>query len=81
MPKSANQKLKALYLMDLLLSETDEEKGLTMSEMLARLAAMGIKAERKSIYDDLEALRSDLDSVDEECVRCELSYKDLCCLM
>ena len=56
MPKSANQKLKILYLMDMLMSETDEEKGLTMAEILARLEAAGVKAERKSIYDDLDAL-------------------------
>ncbi|MDR1778381.1 MAG: WYL domain-containing protein [Clostridiales Family XIII bacterium] len=58
MPKSEKQKLKILYLMDMLLSDTDEEKGLSMNEILSRLEAQGIKAERKSIYDDLEALRT-----------------------
>jgi len=57
MPKSMNQKLKILYLMDLLLSDTDEERGLTMNEILARLDTAGIKAERKSVYDDFESLR------------------------
>ncbi|MDR1800310.1 MAG: WYL domain-containing protein [Lachnospiraceae bacterium] len=57
MPKGSNQKLKILYLMDLLLSNTDEEKGLTMKEILTYLESNGIKAERKSIYDDMEALR------------------------
>jgi predicted DNA-binding transcriptional regulator YafY len=42
--------------MDMLLSEADEEKGLTMTAILARLEAVGIKAERKSIYDDINSL-------------------------
>lgn len=37
--------------------ETDEERGLTMKEILDRLEVLGIKAERKSIYDDLDSLR------------------------
>ena len=58
MPKSTNQKLKILYLMDMLLYDTDEEKGLTMAGILARLEAAGIQAERKSIYDDIDSLRT-----------------------
>ena len=57
MAKSANQKLKIVYLMDMLLSDTDEERGLTMGEILSRLDAVGIQAERKSIYDDIESLK------------------------
>ena len=41
----------------MLLSDTDEEKGLSMGEILTRLETAGIKAERKSIYDDIEALK------------------------
>lgn len=57
MPKSANQKLKLLYLMQLLLQKTDEEHHLTVQEMIDELAMRDISAERKSIYADLEALR------------------------
>ncbi|MCQ4023045.1 MULTISPECIES: YafY family protein [unclassified Ruminococcus] len=57
MAKGANQKLKCLYLAKILLENTDEENAMTMSDILAALAMNGIKAERKSIYDDLEALR------------------------
>lgn len=57
MPKSANQKLKLLYLMQLLLQKTDEEHQLTVQEMIDELAKRDISAERKSIYADLEALR------------------------
>jgi predicted DNA-binding transcriptional regulator YafY len=54
MPKNANQKLKLPYLMKIMLEKTDEEHGLTMSEILDELAAYGVEAERKSIYTDFE---------------------------
>lgn len=54
-----NQKLKTLYLMDILLSETDsgEMHGLTVSDMITRLESYEILAERKSIYKDIDLLR------------------------
>ena len=58
MPKSTNQKLKLLYLMRYLLRETDESHGVTIEDMIRFLAEQGISAERKSLYDDLEALRT-----------------------
>jgi predicted DNA-binding transcriptional regulator YafY len=58
MPKSFNQKLKILYLLDMLKRETDEGHIITMNSILEGLAREGIKAERKSIYDDIESLRS-----------------------
>lgn len=57
MAKGANQKLKLLYLMKILLEKTDETHSITMSEILSSLEAYGVSAERKSIYDDFEALR------------------------
>ena len=57
MAKSSNQKLKTLYLMKILLKKTDEENTITLNEMIAELERYGITAERKSIYDDIEALR------------------------
>jgi predicted DNA-binding transcriptional regulator YafY len=57
MPKSSNQKLKLLYLYKILHKRTDENHTMTVQQMIAELAALGIKAERKTIYDDLEALR------------------------
>ena len=38
--------------------KTDDEHGLSMSEIISELSLCGVKAERKSIYDDFEALRS-----------------------
>ena len=58
MPKSANQKLRVLYLMRLLLTETDETHMITMDDILSRLREQGVDAERKAIYDDFEALRA-----------------------
>ncbi|KUO71707.1 MAG: hypothetical protein APF77_07850 [Clostridia bacterium BRH_c25] len=57
MAKSSNQKLKLLYLMKMLFEKTDEENTITLNEMISELERYGITAERKSIYDDLEALR------------------------
>jgi len=57
MAKSANQKLKILYLMDILLKYTDESHMLTVNDLISKLSENGISAERKTIYDDIEALR------------------------
>ena len=57
MARSANQKLKLLTIMDLLLQQSDAEHPVTTRQILDHLAAQGISAERKSVYDDLEALR------------------------
>lgn len=58
MPKSPNQKLKLLYLMEIMLQQTDERHPMTVPEMISQLAQRGVSAERKSIYGDLEALRT-----------------------
>jgi len=57
MARSANQKKKLTVLRGILLEKTDCEHGLTMPEIINSLAAYGIKAERKSVYDDLSVLR------------------------
>lgn len=57
MAKGANQKLKLLYLMKIMLDKTDEAHSITMPEILSSLKAYDVTAERKSIYDDFEALR------------------------
>ena len=57
MARSANQKKKLTVLRGILLEKTDCEHGMTMPEIISSLAAYGIKAERKSVYDDLAALR------------------------
>jgi len=56
MPRSENQKLKVLYILRLL-AGTDASHVITMKDILEELSRNGISAERKRIYDDLEALR------------------------
>ncbi len=56
MANSGNQKLKILRIMEMLHRETDENHVLTTKQIIERLAEDGIKAERKSIYSDMEIL-------------------------
>lgn len=56
MAKSANQKLKPIYLIKILNEKTDENHCLSAQELITELSAYGISAERKSIYDDIECL-------------------------
>ena len=57
MPKSMGQKIKILYLMRILLEQTDEAHPLSINELISKLADYGVTAERKTIYDDIETLR------------------------
>ena len=58
MARGNSQKLKILYLLRILQEETDERHPLGAAALLQRLEAYGIQAERKSVYDDIEQLRS-----------------------
>ena len=58
MAKASEQKLKILYLLDILEKYTDEQHPIDTNEILRRLEARGIQAERKSIYDDIAALKT-----------------------
>ncbi|MCL1805088.1 MAG: WYL domain-containing protein [Clostridiales bacterium] len=57
MPAKHSQKLKLLYLMRLFTEETDEDHPLTMEEIVGRLAAQGVEAERRSVYEDIRLLQ------------------------
>lgn len=57
MARSSGQKLKLIYLMKIFLENTDNEHAISMKEIIAELGKYGISAERKSIYDDIAALR------------------------
>ena len=57
MARSSFQKLKILYIMQFLLRTSDEEHPVTVSQIISHLDSQGISAERKSIYDDIEALQ------------------------
>ena len=58
MAKSSNQKAKILYLMQLFLEETDEEHPISRKGLEEKLADLGIHAERKSLYNDIETLKN-----------------------
>ncbi len=53
MAKSSFQKLKALYILEFLQKNTDENVGVTVNEIIDHLASLDIDAERKSVYDDI----------------------------
>jgi len=57
MPRSSNQKIKTLCVARLLLESTDENNTLTADQIMAELHAYSIPAERRSVYDDIEALK------------------------
>lgn len=57
MAKQSNQKLKLLYLLRILGQSTDEGSGMTLTQILAELEKYNVSAGRKSVYDDIEALR------------------------
>ena len=57
MAKGVNQKLKMLYLAKIFREQTDDEHGLTMPEIIERLAAYDVNADRKTLYLDFEELR------------------------
>ena len=57
MARSANQKSKLLYVRDFLLRNSDQEHPVTVNQIIGFLSQQDIRAERKSIYDDIETLR------------------------
>ena len=57
MPRYSSQKLKALYLARILLENTDEKNPMSTTALVNALNSYDIPVERKSIYDDVEALR------------------------
>lgn len=56
MARSEKQKLKILALVQIFETYTDEENGITMKDIIAKLEEQGITAERKSIYSDISQL-------------------------
>lgn len=56
MPKSENQKQKLLQIAKYLLEHTDENHAVSTPQLIAYLDSVGIKAERKSIYNDIDTL-------------------------
>ena len=57
MPKAPKQKQKLLYLAKYFMERTDESHTVSTPKLIEYLAANDIKAERKSIYDDIATLQ------------------------
>ncbi|WFD10880.1 helix-turn-helix transcriptional regulator [Tepidibacter hydrothermalis] len=58
MSSNSNLKLKPLYIMKILLEKTDEKHFLTVNDIISELKKHDIPSERKSIYSDIELLKS-----------------------
>ena len=58
MSRQEGQKAKLLVLKNILERKTDEDHPLSVPQLIWALEAEGIRAERKSIYNDIEALRA-----------------------
>lgn len=67
MAKGKNQKLKILYLLKILMENTDEEHPLTVNQIIELLKGYDIDCERKTVYSDLELLT--VFGVDIVCVK------------
>lgn len=51
-----NQRTRVLTLLKILMQKTDEQHPLNSAELIANLNSFGIECDRKTIYDDIEAL-------------------------
>ena len=58
MAQGENQRLKMLYLVKIFTEETDDEHGLSLKEIASRLNSYGVTADRKTLYNDFENLRT-----------------------
>lgn len=58
MARSSNQKLRLLYLEQWLMRHSDEDHPVTVAQIQEYLRRQDIPAERKTIYDDIEALQT-----------------------
>lgn len=56
MPKSEKQKQKLLYIAKYMMEQTDEGHAVSTPQLIQYLNSQGIKAERKSIYNDIDTL-------------------------
>lgn len=53
------KKIKLLYVLDIL-KRTDEQHPITTNQIVSKLQAYGINAERKSVLRDINMLRDEL---------------------
>ena len=56
MPKDNKQKIKLLYLMEILRQDTDEQHPISTNQICKRLAEQGISCERRTVGMDMKVL-------------------------
>lgn len=56
MPKDNKQKIKLLYLMEVLRQETDEQHPMSTNQICKRLGEQGISCERRTVGMDMKVL-------------------------
>ncbi len=61
-------KLKILYLKDIFTKFYDEEHYITLLQMQQKLEEYGIRATRKTLYDDIEFLRIYIYWIEIKCI-------------
>ncbi|MBR4758960.1 MAG: WYL domain-containing protein [Lachnospiraceae bacterium] len=57
MPRSENQKLKLLYLLQFLQERSDPDHPVSTNDVIAYLASKDISVERKTVYADIQSLQ------------------------
>lgn len=67
MANNSNVKKKPLYILKILMENTDQKHPITVNQIIKELEKFDISAERKSIYSDIEALKEF--GVDVICIR------------
>ena len=64
MPKSDNQKLKILYILDYLKTNSQESKPVRTAELIHMLERQhNISCDRKTVYSDIAALQQDVQTL------------------
>ena len=76
MAKKFDEKLKIFHILRILREETDEEHRIFVPEIIKRLEEIGITAERKSIYRDLDTLSTYGFDISHDRTGCALLSRD-----
>ena len=71
-----NQRLKPYLVLQILMEHTDEDHVMSADQIVAELGEMGIDAERRSIYPDIDEINKVLYMLDQGCTM-EEAEKDL----
>ena len=79
MPKSDNQKLKILYILDYLQKNSHQDHPVRTSELLSMLEEHDIVCDRKTVYSDIAALQAHDLRYGTEYLKTLAAYLDVMC--